>query len=113
MSRWNTKVLKEVIEKMPGTEKVTVQQQYSEYCTDALRIKPKGSKEAIFMFGFCVKREPKPTDDEVEMVEMADGTDSRGGLQSSCPKLGHLFVDIKVMMKRMGFEVVDQMKDYF
>jgi hypothetical protein len=54
-----------------------------------------------------------PDDAEVEMIEITDGQDSRGGLNSDDDPTADLYHKIRKTLRKLGWTTVDQMKDYF
>lgn len=49
----------------------------------------------------------------VDMVEVKDGLDSRGGLASAQLRTCLLYGRVCSILRRRGFEVVPQLRDYF
>jgi hypothetical protein len=85
-----------------------------DYDTTNLVLSPKDSEESLFICGFAINRNNTDKDDWTgKMVEVNDGHDSRGGLNSSDPSLAHAYAEVCVRLRKAGFEVVTKMEDYF
>jgi len=68
----------------------------------------------FWVCGFDVKNDPAdPADCEVEFVQLTDGDDSRGGLNSNSPNMALAYVKIREELQGLGFDVVDSMDEYF
>jgi hypothetical protein len=77
-----------------------------------------GDGNALWICGFhCTNTnfDPgnSPEDMEIEMVEVSDGKDSRGGLNSSDPDVCKGYGVICGALRQFGFSVCPCMKDYF
>jgi predicted transcriptional regulator len=111
--RWNQKKIMTALAAIPGAASVKATDQGSEYCTNDIIVSTK-SGERLWMMGFNTRKEiTTPEDTTVEMVELSDGTDSRGGLQSNNPEVIRLYGEVRIVLTGMGAQVVAQMKDYF
>jgi hypothetical protein len=74
----------------------------------------KDYEECLYISGFVTEGYiENPSDALVDMVEVEDGQDSRGGLHSDDPALGKLYAEVLIRLKRAGFRVVPKMDDYF
>lgn len=51
--------------------------------------------------------------DNVDMVEVQDGLDSRGGIHTDNPEVIQLYADILKVLRGNDYEVVDSMDRYF
>lgn len=90
--------------------------QGGDYDTTNLQLTAKGAAEDQFLHvcGFrCEEYIRKPDDAEIEMVELKDGQDSRGGLHSTDEPTGLLYVKARNLLIGAGFEVVETIDDYF
>lgn len=113
MARWKTdevmaaiSALGCVVEKHP---------QGGDYDTSTVVATAHGAEEGNFLHvaGFDPEHEiTTPDDVDVEMVELTDGQDSRGGLNTDDAPTEELYLKIKRVLRKMGFSVVNQMKDY-
>jgi hypothetical protein len=56
---------------------------------------------------------PRKDQVPVDMVEVQDGLNSRGGLSSSHLRTCLLYGRVCSILRRRGFEVVPQLRDYF
>ena len=72
--------------------------------------------ETLFISGFTVEAGAwvtKPDEWDVDMVEVSDGMDSRGGLNSSDPDFCVMYAHAVSKLRLAGFDVVPCLKDYF
>ena len=77
-----------------------------------------GLDERLFVCGFhCTNTNydegSSPADMEVEMVEVTDGKDDRGGLTSKERDVCLGYGVVCGTLRKAGFEVVPNMEDYF
>jgi len=70
--------------------------------------------ETLFVCGFTTKTAiVNENDCDVEYVEVSDGQDSRGGLNSRNKSFCVLYANVVSKLRKEGFEVVPNMEDYF
>lgn len=85
-----------------------------DYDTTVLVLVPTGAEDGLFIRGFTIDRNNFDCDDWAgKLVEVRDGLDSRGGLNSSDRDLGHAYAEVCVRLRQAGFEVVPNMDAYF
>jgi len=115
--RWNQQKIVAALSAVPGAGRVeATTYPWGDYTTNAIVVHTPDGKHRIHALGFnddfVIDREDAE-DTDVVMVELSDGTDSRGGLQSTDPQVIRLFGELRIALVGMGATVVDQMKDYF
>ncbi len=113
MPRWKTDEIIAAISALGCS--VEKQPQGGDYDTTTIVATAHGAEADNFLHiaGFNPEHEiTTPDDVEVEMVELSDGQDSRGGLNTDDAPTEELYLKIKRMLRKMGFQVVNQMKDY-
>ena len=111
---WNTKNVVADLSKLATVGKVMVSTSGGDYDTENLRIFPKAGGDPMYVCGFNTgKEQTTPDNVEVEFVELTDGFDSRGGLNSDNPNTGKLWLDLRTYFRSQGAKVVPQMRDYF
>jgi hypothetical protein len=69
----------------------------------------------LFIRGFNPKNTPEvttPDDAEIEMVEVTDGGDSRGGWNIYEREFGNMYVEVCVRLNEAGYLVVPCMDEY-
>jgi hypothetical protein len=124
--RWKTQEVKGIIEKALATAsftewlKIEVNEIGGDHDTETIQVTwgDPDERESLFICGFhCVNTNydngNSPEDMEIEMVELTDGKDSRGGLNSSNPNVCMGYGIIMSALRQAGFSVCPQMKDYF
>ena len=112
--RWNTTERKQHLEAIRGVAAVEVTLPGGDVDTEALVVHPKDGGDRLWVRGFITSfSELDPKDAEVEMIEVSDGMDSRGGLNSSHPVTCEVYGRIVSALRMLGFTVVPQLKDYF
>jgi len=79
----------------------------------ALEMHAVGSNDCFDVRGFVTDGDiDNPDDCEIEMVEINDGHDSRGGWNSDCPLTGHMYVEVRIRLRKAGYLTVESLKDY-
>ena len=120
--RWKTPEVKDIIEAALAAEEfkavpvVKSNEIGGDHDTEGLRVN--WGDERLWICGFhCTNTNydsgNKPEDMEIEMVEVSDGKDSRGGLNSSDPDVCKGYGVICGALRQAGFSVCPCMKDYF
>ncbi len=118
MNRWQTKevvkLLKTISTDGIGKVTVTVDGPGGDCDSDNLVVE---AKNANVSFGVCGFRTDcdvtTPSDLEVEMVEVTDGGDSQGGLNSHEDVDALLYARVCRTLTDAGFSVVRSLKAYF
>ncbi len=117
MTQWNTPKIIASLEKLKGVKKVNNLGQGGDVDTDNLEIVVEGSKDSLFICGF-VHSQPDgcidtPDNADVDAVELTDGKDSRGGLNSHNKHTAAVYAEIHTWLCKKKFDVVTTIKDYF
>lgn len=119
--RWKTDEIMDLIYEAvrPHYPQVSVERTGpgGDWDTANLVIKPDKISDPLYVCGFRSGVEPALTetewdDGEVEMIELKDGLDSRGGLNSGDIETSVAYAVISSALRRKGWSVVPQMKDY-
>ena len=114
MFHWKTNEVLADLRKIPLVKDVKNTGPGGDVDTDHLRIEVRGSPDPLYVCGFNVDGDPKDqSNSEVEMVELTDGRDSRGGLNSDNDNTGQVWLQVRQYFRSKGIEVVDTMDDYF
>ncbi len=75
---------------------------------------PSAPDETLYIRGFHAENlMGDPDDAEIEMVEVEDGGDSRGGLNSSNTDFCVMYGRAVALLRQSGYDVVPSMDDYF
>ncbi len=114
MFHWNTDKIIKDLDKMPLVSSI-LRDCGGDYDTDNLVIFVKGTKERLFVLGFNDDDFGihNPSDADVSMIELTDGEDSRGGLNSSEPNTAQAFIAVRQYFIDQDATVVNCMKEYF
>lgn len=115
MKRWSRWVTKDIVKLLsaPGVT-IEVFPQGGDVDTDNLRITKAEGKGRLYVCGFRTDVHiTNPSNTDIEKIEVTDGLDSRGGLNSSDLVTGRLYVDVVTKLRMQGFDVVPCLKDYF
>lgn len=113
MTRWKTK---ELVDLFSGEGLVVYSDNPGgDYDTSVIIVKPEKSNDCLFVSGFVTDDDPIQNWDDVdiEMVEVSDGRDSRGGLNSNDPNVIQAYADVRKKLALKGFVVVNSMEEYF
>lgn len=111
--KWNTD---EMIRLLSQFGKVTPCEQWSEITSRNIVVEAEGAAKhnQIYVTGFITgDTELNGNDCEIEMIEVSDGQDSRGGLNTDDEPTCVLYAKIVSALRKKGFSVVPQMKNYF
>jgi hypothetical protein len=115
MIRWNTDKVVNMLKK--SDRDVYVDEPGGDYDTSVVIIHPKQSNEYenLYIRGFITGDDAISdwNDVNVEMVEISDGQDSSGGLNSKDPLLIQAYADARIKLAGMGFNIVNSMDEYF
>ena len=119
MFRWNSKQIKSDLAAIDQVSRVDITGPGGAVDTENLVIYLKGTDQMLWACGFAqdeafyeIPYEEKG-DIDVEMVELDDGLDSRGGLNSTDPIVALAYVAVRQYFIDKDVDVVDDMDDYF
>jgi hypothetical protein len=74
----------------------------------------KRKRQWVHALGFSQDHDiTDPSEATVPYVELTDGQDSSGGLNSDDPKMARVYTTARAYFRRKGFVVVNTIKDYF
>jgi len=113
--RWLTSEIAELLENRGQNWAVKVQEPGGDHDTDEIVVRiPSETSGRIFVSGFDPERElSNKSDCAIDLVEVRDGTDSQGGLQSSDIQVALAYAEICTRLRQKGFQVVNSIDDYF
>lgn len=111
--RWKTEEMVKLFEGLGA--KVEVSGPGGDCDTDNLILTAPSARDArLYVCGFITDGDiTDPSDTDVDMVEVTDGQDSRGGLNTSDGPTALLYAEVCTALRKQKFNVVPQMKDYF
>lgn len=115
MYYWHTATIVEALRQIADVKKILVQGPGGDVDTENLVIYMKGTDDRLFVSGFNVE-EPDPVVKgacDVEHVELSDGKDYRGGLNSRNATTAMVYTRVRQYFVDKGAHVVDTHKDYF
>ena len=115
MPNWNTTQIIQDLTTIVGVEEIISAGTGGDVDTDNLCLKLAGTDgQALFVRGFDdTKYITTPSNVDVIMVELTDGLDSRGGLNSHDFRVARAYIDVRQYFINRGFEVVPTLKAYF
>ena len=68
----------------------------------------------LYLVGFLTTSDVfNPDDTYIEMIELSDGQDSQGGLNTDDPPTAQLYLQVRKLLRDAGHIVVNSMNDYF
>jgi len=116
VTHWKTKDVVELLK--PLAAKVEVSEPGGDVDTENLILTAKGAKRDnhLWVCGFrTADRDPvkDPADTDVENVEVKDGQDSRGGLNTDDEATCVMYGRVCSTLRKKGFSVVPTLDDYF
>ena len=113
--RWNSEEIISQLQKL-GYADVSNSGQGGDYDTDHICVKIPDTGQRIFICGFNTDDIPieTPDDYDVELLEITDGLDSLGGLNSRLYKTAKAYIDIRqFFIDKYDIGIVDSMEQYF
>jgi hypothetical protein len=114
MAKWNTQKVISDLSKIPTIIDITDDGPGGDVDTDNLIIEIDGANEQLWVCGFDDENDIIDSSDvDVPFIELTDGLDSRGGLNSRNPKVAKVYIDIRQYFLDLGFEVVTTHKAFF
>lgn len=115
--KWNTEKMIKLLSNLPVSCKIQKTRQGGDVDSTNLMLTANGARDVhLFVVGFVESGKPgivTPDDCEIDMIEVSDGEDSRGGLNTSDPATCRLYAEVVSALRRCGFCVVNCLKDYF
>jgi hypothetical protein len=115
--RWNTKKITKLLS--IHNTKIEATEPGGDYDSTTLLVEPVPpvkENQRVYVAGFRTRHLQPGTsrdDFDIDMIEVNDGLDSRGGLNSSNSIIAHLYAEICTRLRGAGFTVVPKMDDYF
>ena len=117
--RWKTSEIKKLL----GDDRWVIQilEPGGDCDTEVLYLRANDREDkhtALWICGFTPQKmlyelpgKNSPEDAEVEMVEVTDGQDSAGGLNTSCEETGVMYGIVCSRLRKAGFQVVPSLKE--
>jgi len=120
MFRWNTKQIARDIRTLSILiTNVEIDTPGGDVDTDNLIVEIVGSDDQLYIAGFSTEPDfcdidyENKSDVDVELIELTDGMDSRGGLNSSNNNTAQAYIAVRQYFVDKNADVVNTMKDYF
>lgn len=115
MFHWNSEQITKDLGEMPFISTILNGGSGGDVDTDNLVLFIEGTKDRLFVAGFTEEYGgiTNPSDTDVPMVELTDGEDSRGGLNSCEPNTAQAFITVRQYFIDQDATVVNCMRDYF
>lgn len=112
--RWNTEEIALMVEQLPHYGHHRVDGQGGDVDTENIIVFPNNGGQQLYLRGFALEQQiTRPDDWDVDMVELQDGEDSRGGLNVDDPDTVALYAEIRRELRKKGFDVVPTLDAYF
>lgn len=109
---WKTPEVMKLLEGLDA--RMEVEGQGGDVDTETIRLTPKAGGDSVCVCGFSTNWDiTSPADTKIEMVEVNDHQDSRGGLNSDNEDTCVLYGKIVARLRKAGYSVVPRLKDYF
>ena len=114
MYYWNTDKIAKDLSELQLVSSVVNGGKGGDIDTDTLVIEVEGTEDRLFVCGFNVEDYEVPrTDVDVELIQLTDGEDSRGGLNSRNFSVAQVYIEVRQYFVDRGGSVVNSIKDYF
>ena len=112
--KWNSQEIVKDLKGISGVLNVEIHDAGGDVDTENLLIYVEGCEDILYACGFDVENDPADQSNcDCEFVEVQDGKDSRGGLNSDNISLGIAYVHVRKYFMDKGFNVVATMDGYF
>jgi len=118
MRHWKTKEIKNLIDdatkSLSAVNSVIITDTAGDVDTEGIVVKI--DEDTLWIRGFSLEADTlklDPSDMDIEAIEVTDGKDSRGGLNSAHLNTAIVYAHIVSMLRKNGFAVVPTMSDYF
>lgn len=111
---WNTSVVVNSLGALPGVSKIIVTPPGGDYDSDGLVVHGKG-RSKIYVCAYDSTEEfPGNTSDmQAQFIEINDGLDSRGGLNSKSKDMIELYAELLKFFADHDVEVIDSCDEIF
>jgi len=112
--KWNTRNVAADLEKINLVTAVHITEPGGDHDTDKILVEVRGCEDMLFVCGFEVENDmTNQSDCDCEFIQLTDGQDSRGGLNSDEENVGLVYLRVRKYFRDLGFDVVATMDDYF
>lgn len=117
--RFDSRTLIKRFQRFKGVQVVVCRLPDGDHDTVQISLFPLGvrkdgtSYDHVTVTGFTLEPIKRRDRVKVDMVEVSDGLDSRGGLSSSHLRTCLLYGRVCSVLRRRGFEVVPQLREFF
>lgn len=116
LMKWKTDEVKALLLTLPGVKSITTTLPGGDVDTEALIVEVLDDGDCLWVRGFIMLDSGEisnPANTMIEMIEVEDGRDSRGGLNSSHSTTCAVYGAIVAALRQAGFSVVPKMDAYF
>lgn len=116
MFHWDTNQLLFELAQLPGVKSVVSSDPGGDYDTCRLIVSVKGVRDYnFFISGYASTEEtiPNPVVADVRWVEITDGEDSRGGLNSTNKKVIRVYGELVEFFATRGAEIINHYDEIF
>lgn len=117
MYQWNSQKLKDAFEQIAEVSQVEVTPPGGDVDSENLILSVNGSTDRLFIRGFHTTDydiwQKDTSNVEVEMVELQDGQDCTGGLNSDDANVGLAYIKARQILVDDGAFVVNTLDPYF
>lgn len=114
---WNSGTIKTELERYGQVSSVTINSPGGDVDTEKLVVSVINGGDALHVCGFSTDddfwKKPDKGDIYVDFIELTDGMDSRGGLNSNSTNTALAYVAIREYFQNRGADVVPSMDEYF
>jgi len=112
---WKTSEVIDELSKISKVKKVASTQPGGDYDTTEVIVHVVGCSDRLYVSGFYSTEEciPNPDDSTVEWVEISDGLDSRGGLNSTNDNLAEVYIKIRQYFAKRGASIINHYSEIF
>jgi hypothetical protein len=112
--RWHSPTIVSALKLIPGVKGIRNTGQGGDVDSDNLTVSIKGATDQLFISGFVQGGEiSTPNVCEVDFIELTDGLDYRGGLNSTDARVADVYIAVRQYFVNSGAFVVPTHKAYF
>ena len=111
---WNSQKIADDLKKMDLITGASIHNSCGDVDTDNILVEVEDCEDILHVRGFNIEEAiTNPADCGCELIQLTDGLDSRGGLNSDEENLALVYSRIRKYFRDAGFQVVPTMDDYF
>ena len=112
--KWNTQKVVDDLIHIDLVTSVNAHPPGGDHDSETVTVEVKGCEDILHVCAFDPEKDTtNPSDEDFDFIQLTDGMDSRGGLNSHEENLGLVYLKVRKYFHDAGFDVVATLDDYF